>query len=224
MPPLRPQLARAFLLTIFVSPPTLALSQSASSPPEIVRMHLTQEQLCCFDINFVKPVYPRQARLAHVEGEVKVVLEIVNNSIASLQVVSGDPLLVDSTVHAIHQWRFDRIFGGYVGSAEVPREIEIPISFTFKIEAPPKPAYLYLTNGKVIRVEDVREFTNYRLEYEVGNRTRHISSESVKKIAACKAVVRLELKEGECIPGGGPSFTITAIPLLPSPKAMRPAN
>ena len=109
-----------------------------------------------------------------------------------------------------------------VGSG--PREIEVPLSFTFKIEDPPKPAFLHLTNGKVIRADNVRELTN-RIEYIVDRRTHHIPPDSVTDIDACVRVSVLP-KEGNCIPSGGPSFVIRAIPLLPAVKsnhAVRPA-
>jgi hypothetical protein len=65
---------------------------------------------------------------------------------------------------AVRLWRFS-IFG-FVGK---PRELEVPLSFTFKIENPPKPAYLHLTDGKVVRADEVREFVD-GVEYRVGHR------------------------------------------------------
>jgi len=109
---------------------------------------------------------------------------------------------------AVRQWRF--LIGGFVGS---PRETEVPLSFTFKIEDPPEPTYLYLRNGKVIRANNVREFTD-RIEYTVGRRTHHISPNSVTDIDACAPVSLIPSKEGDCLPSGGPSFFIRAIPLL----------
>ena len=94
-----------------------------------------------------------------------------------------------------------------------PVEIEIPLSFTFKIE--PKPAYLHLADGRVLRTDDVREFTD-RIEYTVGQHIHRISADSVTGISACARVaLRPVQEEGDCIPSGGPTFDITAIPLLP---------
>jgi TonB family protein len=164
-------------------------------------------------MNFVKPIYPREARLAHTEGVVKLVLVIgVDGSIADLQTVSGDPLLQDSTVKAVRQWRFS--IGGFVGK---PRETEVPLSFTFRIENPSKPAYLHFTNGKVIRADDVREFTK-RIEYTVGRHTHRIATDSLTDINACARIVLHPIRDGDCIPSGGPSFDIRAIPLLPAVK------
>ncbi len=208
--PSQPQLAQVFLsslLSIF-----LAQSSPQGTTPnsKLPRIRLTQNQLGCFTNDFVKPIYPREARLAHTEGVVKLILVIADDgSIADLQAISGDPLFLDSIMKAVRQWRFS--IGGFVGK---PRETEVPLSFTFKIEDPPKPAYLHLTNGKVIRADEVREFTN-RIEYTVGRRTHYISANSVADINGCVRARVIPLKEGDCIPSGGPSFDIRAIPLLP---------
>jgi len=80
-------------------------------------------------------------------------------------------------------------------------------------------SFLHLSNGQVIRADNVREFTD-RIEYTVGRRTHYISPDSVTDINACARVsLDISPKEGNCIPGGGPSFFIHAIPLLRTVKA-----
>jgi len=199
-----------FLMSILLpqTPP-----QNGTANSEHPRIHLNQDQLCCFGANFVRPIYPREARLAHTEGVVKLVLVIgVDGSVVDLQAVSGDPVLLESTVKAVRQWRFT--IGGFVGE---PREMEVPLSFTFSIVTPPKPAYLHLTNGKVIRADDVREFAD-EMEYTASRRTHRISANSVADINGCLRARVIPQKEGDCIPDGGPSFTVRAIPLLPALK------
>lgn len=165
-------------------------------------------------MHFVKPIYPKQARLAHIEGVVKLHLVIADDgSIAELQPVSGDPLLVNSAMKAVQQWRVS--FGRVLGR---PVEHEIALSFTFSIEDPPKPAYVHLTSGEIIRADAVREYTD-RFEYTVGNQTHQIAPDTVSDINACARIsIGNPPREGDCIPGGGPSFNIRAIPLLPSHK------
>jgi len=214
MPSLAP-LAQVFfgsLLSILLAQAT---PQSATPTPQ-ARIHITQDQLCCLAKNLVNPTYPKEARLAGIEGEVKLTLVIgEHNTIAELQPVSGDPVLIEAAMKAVRQWQF--LIGGYVGGG--PREMEVPLTFTFKIEDPPKPAYLHLKNGKVIRADEVREFTD-RIDYTVVRRTHRIAPGSVTDINACaRFVVRPTLKEGDCIASGGPSFDIRAIPLLPSESA-----
>lgn len=185
--------------------------QATGPAPEVARVHLEQDALCCFTSHSVAPVYPREARVGHTEGVVKLILVIApDGSIADLQAVSGDALLLDSTMKAVRQWRFS--IGGFLGK---PRELEVPLSFTFKIEDPPKPAYLHLTSGKTIRADEVREFTD-GIEYVLGSRTHHISANSVANIDGCARVTVKPQREGDCIPAGGPSFSVRAIPLLPA--------
>jgi hypothetical protein len=46
-----------------------------------------------------------------------------------------------------------------------------------------------------------------------------MSPDSVTNINACARVgALLPMKEGDCVPGGGPTFNIRAIPLWPSDK------
>lgn len=203
-------LARAVLYCLFSIFLPQPAPQSAAPNSNARRIHLTQDQLCCFDIRFVEPIYPREARLAHTEGVAKLILVIgADNSIAELRAVSGDPILVDASMKAVRQWRFLHLFGG-----EVP-EIEVPLSFTFRIENAPKPAYLHLANGRVIRADEVREFTD-AIEYTVGKRTYRTSTDAVTEVNGCaRMTLRLPLKESDCLPAGGPSFDIVAVPLLP---------
>ena len=165
-------------------------------------------------MKFVKPTYSREARLAHTEGIAKLKILISDdNSIAEIQPVSGDPLLLDSSITAVRQWCIYSSLAKVVGK---PVEIEIPISFVFAIEDAPKPAYLHLVSGRVIGVDEVREFTN-GIEYTIDQRTHHISTDSVTDVNGCaRIVLRPPQRQGECLPSGEPSFDITAIPLLPS--------
>jgi TonB family protein len=200
-------LVRLLLLMHFSEFP----AQNTGPAPEITRIHLEQNALCCFTTHSVTPVYPREARIGHIEGVVKLGLVIAaDGSIADLQAVSGDPLLLDATMKAVRQWRFT--IGGFLGK---PRETEVPLFFTFKIEGPPKPAYLHLASGKVIRADEVREFTD-GIEYAVGRRTHHLSASSVANIDGCARVTAKLQREGDCIPTGGPSFFVRAVPLLPA--------
>jgi len=209
-------LAHGLLCFLF----SILFAQSATQRPatnvSVPRVHITQDQLCCFDIEFVNPTYPREARLAHVEGVAKLILVIgTDNSIAELRAVSGDPVLVDAAMKAVRQWRIHHMFGGTV-AGQPAQEVEVPLSFTFRIRDAPKPAYLHLANGKVIRADEVREFTN-GIEYAVGKRTHRISAADVTTINACADMTKIT--KPNCVPAGAPSFDIVAMPLLPADKA-----
>jgi len=58
-------------------------------------------------IKKVAPKYPDKARKAGVEGIVHLHVVIAKNgSMLSVEVVSGDPLLVDAAVKAVRKWRY----------------------------------------------------------------------------------------------------------------------
>jgi|SRR5690242_15334261 len=191
---------------------------SAQAPPRetppksaVPRIHIAQDELCCLTTHFVEPTYPREARLEHTEGVVKLILVIATDgSVADLRAISGDSLLRDSTLNAVRQWRF--LMGHVEGE---PREAEVPLTFTFMIEDPPKPAFLHLVNGGVIRADEVHEFTD-GIVYSAQQRTHHISASSITGIDGCARVTVKRTRADDCIPSGGPSFVIRAIPLLPA--------
>ena len=193
------------LIALAQTPP-----RSTASNPTPPRVQMKQEDLCCSAIYAVNPVYPKEARLAHIEGTVNLTMIVaVNGSVADLQDVSGDPLLSSSVINAVRQWRLQPVLMN--GN---PKEAEVPLTFTFSIHDPPKPAYLHLENGDVIRADRVREFTD-GIEYTVGRSSHRIPADAVLTINACGR---------DCVPSGGPSFDIRAIPLLPSEKGNHAAS
>lgn len=198
-----------------------APSQSTAPHSELPRIHLQQNHLVCSLLNVVNPIYPREARLAHTEGVVNLIMIIaVDGTVADLQAVSGNPLLLDPTIKALRRWRFQpTVLNGR------PEETDVALSFTFTIQDPPKPAYLHLTDGKVLRADAVLEFTD-RIEYTVGRHTFRLSPDCVSDISACARMAHLsgQPKEGDCVPGGGPSFIIRAFPLFLADDVSRSAS
>ena len=198
-------------ILLYLLPSILAAQAPARSTAprsELPRLHLEQDRLNCTALNVAGPIYPREARLAHAEGVVNLVMIIaVDGTVADLRAVSGNPLFLDSTIKALRQWRFaPTLVNGH------PEEVYVALAFNFSIQDPPKPAYLRLTDGKVIRADAVREFTD-RIEYTVGRRTFRLSPDSVEDISACDRTAHLA--EG-CVHGGEPSFNIRAFPLFPA--------
>jgi TonB family protein len=202
------QFARVALLVALAIVFPRVSTQSQAVPP--VRSHMTQDQLCCITDTSVDPIYPKEARLAGVQGEVKLLLVIgLHNEVAELHAVSGDPLLVDAAMTAMRGWKFS--LGGYTGG---PRETEVPITYTFKLEVP-RPTYIHLKNGDSIHADSVREYTDH-MEYTAHGRTHRIAPESVTDVSFCDHVKIFPLGKDDCIPAGGPKFVIRALPLLPS--------
>ena len=58
-------------------------------------------------IKYVRPVYPKEARKAHVQGAVRLRVFIMKTGeIGEIQVLSGDPVLVPAAISAVKQWRY----------------------------------------------------------------------------------------------------------------------
>jgi len=76
-----------------------------------------------------KPLYPQMARMARVQGSV--VLQAViskNGAIENLRVVSGHPMLQQSALDAVRQWRYRP----YLLNGE-PVEVETQITVNFNL-------------------------------------------------------------------------------------------
>ena len=73
-------------------------------PPR--RLHMTHLEPAML-LQRVEPVYPPLARQIHREGQVELhALIATDGTIQSLQVVSGDPLFLQSALDAVRQWRY----------------------------------------------------------------------------------------------------------------------
>jgi periplasmic protein TonB len=85
------------------NPPPLAVVPKPARPKTLVVSHLDEGML----IRRVQPSYPRVAKLAGVQGTV-VLSALISPSgeIEGLQVLSGSPLLVQSAIEAVRQWRY----------------------------------------------------------------------------------------------------------------------
>jgi protein TonB len=57
--------------------------------------------------HYVRPLYLKEARRAHVEGEVKLnILIAKTGEVSELHVLSGNPVLVPPAITAVQQWRY----------------------------------------------------------------------------------------------------------------------
>jgi periplasmic protein TonB len=73
------------------------------TPPRLHMTHLEPAML----LQRIQPVYPSLARQIHREGQVELRAVIaIDGTIQSLQVVSGDPLFLQSALDAVRQWRY----------------------------------------------------------------------------------------------------------------------
>lgn len=58
-------------------------------------------------IHRVEPEYPPEARAQHIQGAVRLDIQIGGEgAVHSIEVVEGDPLLAAAAVQAVRQWRY----------------------------------------------------------------------------------------------------------------------
>ena len=95
------RIIQALLLATITFP--WAICQTAPTPPNesnaIVRGRLIREEA---------PSYPKQARKQNLQGNVTLVVTIEEDGkIGNATVVSGDRILADAALKAVHKWRFE---------------------------------------------------------------------------------------------------------------------
>jgi len=74
------------------------------------------------------PVYPPDARLARIQGSVLLGLEVTaDGRVVNVHVVRGHPMLVDSALNAVKQWRFKPYT---VNGQPVNMQTSVTINFT----------------------------------------------------------------------------------------------
>ena len=76
----------------------------------------------------VDPIYPPDARAAHIKGTVQLHVVIgIDGAPISVEVENGDPILANSAVEAVRQWRYEpTTLNG------APVEVDTSIGFEFK--------------------------------------------------------------------------------------------
>ncbi|HYL65040.1 MAG TPA: energy transducer TonB [Candidatus Methylomirabilis sp.] len=83
--------------------PTRPAEERPQRPQRIFKGHIEPAML----IYRVEPIYPPLARQVRIAGQVELrAIIATDGSIQSLQVVSGHPLLVQSALDAVRQWRY----------------------------------------------------------------------------------------------------------------------
>lgn len=82
------------------------------------------------------PRYPKDAKLAHVEGTVRLAVTIAKDgTVKELKVISGPPLLVDAAIEAVKQWVYKPTLLN--GDAV---EVKTTVSVNFSLNRPPSTA------------------------------------------------------------------------------------
>jgi TonB family protein len=108
-----PQILTAALTLSFAARPAISQDkpqqdgQTTQATKKITRIKMGGNQAEKMLKVKVKPVYPQEARDKRVQGTVRLHAVItVDGSLTTIEVLSGDPLLVDSALAAVHQWKY----------------------------------------------------------------------------------------------------------------------
>ena len=73
-------------------------------------------------ISTVKPGYPQTLKDLHIEGLVRLKATVLpNGSVANVQVIGGNPILVENAVKAVKSWKY----------APAPTQTEGPVVLNF---------------------------------------------------------------------------------------------
>lgn len=90
---------------------------SAFAAPDIEQPRLVYQ---------VRPVYPKLAREARIQGTVRLSARISKEgTVDRLRLISGHPFLVKAAMDAVRQWRYRPML-----------HFGVPVSFTTEIEVP----------------------------------------------------------------------------------------
>jgi TonB family protein len=108
----RPSLYAAILMLTACSPAprqqnSATEQKNPSSPSTIHAGDFLSSRDNCGLVHGVRPVYPRQAKTARIQGVVKVDYVVTKSGeVRDLHVESGDPVLVPAAIAAVTEWRF----------------------------------------------------------------------------------------------------------------------
>ena len=110
------------------------ISSTPVAPPppppkvEVKRIRVGGNVISAMAISRPQPIYPPLAKQARIQGTVRLEAEISKTgTIESLKVVSGHPLLVQSALDAVRQWRYKPTI---LNGEPVPVATTIDVNFT----------------------------------------------------------------------------------------------
>ena len=107
----------------------VAYSRQAAAPTTVQQepVHVSSDVIKARCISCPSPAYPRDARQAHVQGEVLMhAILSKDGSVKDLQMISGPELLRDATTDAVRTWKYKP----YLQGGE-PVEVDTTVTVTF---------------------------------------------------------------------------------------------
>src|SRR5437867_4508485 len=118
------ELPKQQLMTLLIAPPP-----PPPPPPPPQRIRVGGNVQAANLLSQVKPVYPPLAKQARIQGVVVLEAEISKEgTIDNLKVVTGHPLLIQSAIDAVKQWRYKPTL---LNGEPVPVVTTITVNFAF---------------------------------------------------------------------------------------------
>jgi len=119
------------LFAAFVPASTAATLEYGVTQATSARIPVEPMVMATKRVHYVTPVYPRLALQARIEGVVRLKVMInKEGDVSELEVVSGHPLLVQSAIDAVRQWKYTpTLFEGQ------PAEVVTTIDVTFALRS-----------------------------------------------------------------------------------------
>ena len=76
----------------------------------------------------IPPIYPQDAKDQHVQGTVMLKMLVAHDgTVADLEVITGDPLLVYSAMDAVRQWKYKPFL---LNGQSVEVETQVHVTYT----------------------------------------------------------------------------------------------
>ncbi|HEY2460723.1 MAG TPA: energy transducer TonB [Candidatus Acidoferrum sp.] len=107
--------------------------KTPAAKPRVPRIHIGGNAAVKLLSKKVSPVYPFEARQGRIQGTVRLHVIIgTDGGVVSAEVVSGHPLLTESSIHAVRQWQYKpSLFNGE------PAEVDTTVDIIYSLGAPP---------------------------------------------------------------------------------------
>ena len=103
-----------------------AITDASATPPSRIRVGGAVQQPKL--VTQVRPMYPPEAKQGHIQGVVKLNAIIAKDgTIQSLEVISGEPVLVQSALDAVRQWVYQPTL---LNGQPVEVQTEIDVNYT----------------------------------------------------------------------------------------------
>jgi periplasmic protein TonB len=94
-------------LAVLFSATSAAKSQDPSETKATLQEEASKHVTSAVLLKKVNPEYPKKAKKAHVEGTVRLHFIVAKDgTVQNIEVISGAPLLVDASLKAVRQWRY----------------------------------------------------------------------------------------------------------------------